>query len=601
MDHREPRPDIERTGTTPATHQASTMGKKKVLVVGAGAAGMSTAHHLSQHRDKFEVSIIDAVDYCGGQAFSVALDKEKHGASWFNQGVQGGSYIFHHTMTMFARQGYHADPVKLQVSFGKDELFWTNVFPTELLARHQSEIRRLVFVLKFIRWFEIFFALIPLKILFKMFFFSEEFSNTVALPMTALFLGTGNATPEVPSMIFERLCTSPTYGMWYPPDKLSVASNLPPMVVFPEFSEFYETWRKDLVSRGVNVRLSTEMTRVIRRDDKGVLVGIKKRTPVEDGHNPNEGEIYQKDMSQQESEEEYDEIVFCCLADTNKRLLGKAATWREKQVLGSCTFSDDITITHNDSDYMKKHYQNFYDEKQAVTTLSRVDQTARCEMAKTSFRPMYYIKMYPEDKSKLEMSFDCTNYQGQFPENVPFEQHVFQTIYLNKARDSHLWPIDEIDESKIIRKDWWHQLCHSYTHYVKVVPWMMFLQAKKHTRYAAAWTLVNAHEVAIISGIAAAVDLGADYPADLENDKFALLSFRLYYLLAYGKWYRKQQSKSSDGIVKEGTDWASGLYGSVYKGPGVATEERSIWREEIKLGKSLPNMAEGNAPGRSQP
>jgi predicted NAD/FAD-binding protein len=79
-------------------------------------AGMSTSHHLSQHPDKFDVTLIDAVDYCGGQAFAVPLDKEKHGASWFNQGVQGGSYIFHHTMTMFARQGYHADPVKLQVS-----------------------------------------------------------------------------------------------------------------------------------------------------------------------------------------------------------------------------------------------------------------------------------------------------------------------------------------------------------------------------------------------------------------------------------------------------------------------------------------------------
>ena len=77
--------------------------------------GMSCAYHLSQHPEKFDVTLIDAVDYCGGQAFSIPIDKETHGASWLNQGVQGGSYIFHHTMTMFARQGYHADPVKLQV------------------------------------------------------------------------------------------------------------------------------------------------------------------------------------------------------------------------------------------------------------------------------------------------------------------------------------------------------------------------------------------------------------------------------------------------------------------------------------------------------
>lgn len=76
---------------------------------------MSCTHHLAEHPDKFEVTLIDAEDYCGGQAFSIPLDKERHGASWLNQGVQGGSYIFHHTMTMFARQGHTANPVELQV------------------------------------------------------------------------------------------------------------------------------------------------------------------------------------------------------------------------------------------------------------------------------------------------------------------------------------------------------------------------------------------------------------------------------------------------------------------------------------------------------
>lgn len=86
---------------------------------------------------------------------------------------------------------------------------------------------------------------------------------------------------------------------------------------------------------------------------------------------------------------------------------------------------------------------------------------------------------------------------------------------------------------------------------------------------------MNAHEVAVISGIAAAVDLGAKYPEDLERDKFALLSFRLYYLLAYGRWYRKKAPKEG-----EGKDWASGLYGSVYKGPGVSEVDRLTWKEE---------------------
>jgi len=561
---------------------------------------MSTAYHLSQHPDKFDVTLIDAVDYCGGQAFSVPLDKERHCASWFNQGVQGGSYIFHHTLTMFARQGFHADPVNLQVSFGKDKTFWTNVFPTELIARHQKEVKRLAFALKFMRWFEVFFALVPLKYFFKLWWFSDEFTNTIALPMTALFLGTGNYTPETPTMMLERLCTSPTYGMWYPPDPLSVASNMPPMVVFPNFSEFYATWRKDLTSRGVTVRLSTELASVLKRDKKtGVLVGLKNRTPVPDGHNPNTGDP----TASASYEEYYDELVLCVQADAAKRVLAQTSSWRERKVLGAAKFSDDVTITHSDANYMKKHYQNFYSESLAVGSLSGEPQTSRNEFARTQFRPMYYIKMYDADQSKLEMSFDTTNYQAQFPERVPFEDHVFQTIYLNQARDGHLWSDGEIDTRQIIRTDWWHQLCHTWTHYVLVVPWLMFLQAKRHTRFAANWTLVNAHEVAIISGLAAAVDLGASYPEDLENDSFALLAFRLYYLLVYGKWYRRRWKDGASETAQEGRKWARGLYGSRYSGPGVVEHERLTWREEMKVGRSTANLAPegGNPDGRSQP
>lgn len=558
---------------------------KKVLVVGAGAAGMSCAYHLSQHPEKFDITLVDAVDYCGGQAFSIPIDKDRYGASWLNQGVQGGSYIFHHTLTMFARQGHRADPVKLQVSFGKDETFWTNVFPTRLIAKHAKEVKRFHTMLKIVRWTEILWMMLPIKWLMKIFYFSDEFVNTVALPMVALFLGTGNATPEVPSIILERLVTSPTYGMWYPGDKLSVVSNLPPMVVFPEFSKFYNDYKNDLIERGVNVRLSTEVTKVLKRDKSGVVVNTIKRTAKPDKHNPDSAWATSNgaDEGEEESEETYDELVLCVLADTANRLLNPTSIWRERKVLGSAKFSDDITVTHNDAEYMKKHYENFYNEEQAVETLSHIDQTNRLEMAKKSFKPMYYIKEYPSDRSKLEMCFDCTNYQGQFPENVPFDNHVFQTIFLNNDRDSHLWSIDEIDPTKIIRKDWWHQLCHSWAHYVFVVPFLMFLQGKQCTRFAASWSLVNAHEVAVISGIAAAVDLGAEYPADLENDKYALLSFRLYYLLVYGKWYRKR-AKGEAG--KEGKSWASGLYGSVYQGPGVSQKDRSMWKEGLKLGTS---------------
>jgi hypothetical protein len=44
-------------------------------------------------------------------------------------------------------------------------------------------------------------------------------------------------------------------------------------------------------------------------------------------------------------------------------------------------------------------------------------------------------------------------------------------------------------------------------HYAFVVPFMSFLNGKKSTHYAAAWTLVNAHELAVISGMSGVIYL----------------------------------------------------------------------------------------------
>ncbi|OCF34508.1 hypothetical protein I317_03655 [Kwoniella heveanensis CBS 569] len=510
--------------------------KKRVLVVGAGAAGMTCADGLANHPDRFDVTIIDAQAYCGGQAFSIPIEK-RHGAEWMNQGVQGGSYIYQHTFHHFKKCGYEAEPVELQVSFGKGDKFWTNLFPTQLVANHASDIKKFNRFLKIVRWTELFWALIPIKISCKMAGLSNEFLEYMLFPSLALFLGTGNATPDLPTVMMERLYTSPTYGMWYPCDPKSMSSNLPPMVVFPESSEFYRTWQGKLEERGVTVRLNTELLQVTSRTPT-VKVMLRPRRQSDDLHNP-----VNVDHDLPAHEEEFDEIVLCCLADTAKRVLGKEATGTEKRVLGATKWSDDITVTHNDTEYMRKYYTVDFDQQQAVTNINGRDDSERIKKGKEDFKPMYLIKQVPKNPRLLEMCFDCNNFQYQLDKNAPLEDHVFQTIFLNK-RDENTWTKDEIRKDKIIREDWWHQLCHSWTHYAFVVPFVWALNRnKKHTTFAAAWTLVNAHEVAVISGQAAAYKLGADYPADLANNDFARTCFKAYLFLAHGMTLDKNRCR----------------------------------------------------------
>jgi protoporphyrinogen oxidase len=125
-------------------------------------------------------------------------------------------------------------------------------------------------------------------------------------------------------------------------DDKSLSSNMPPMVVFPEASLFYTKWQHSLESRGVKIRLSTEVTKVMHRGADGVTVLVRPRRPQPDKHNPAGA-----DTDLPETVEQYDEIVLCVLADTAKHLLGKTSTWAERRVLGATMWSDDITVTHS--------------------------------------------------------------------------------------------------------------------------------------------------------------------------------------------------------------------------------------------------------------
>lgn len=113
------------------------------------------------------------------------------------------------------------------------------------------------------------------------------------------------------------------------------------MVVFPEASQFYAKWQHSLEARGVRIRLSTEVTRVISRSKRdGVRVAIRSRRAQSEDHHSIDA-----DHDLPEQVEDYDEIVLCILADTAKSLLNDAG-WLEKKVLGSAKWSDDVTVTH---------------------------------------------------------------------------------------------------------------------------------------------------------------------------------------------------------------------------------------------------------------
>ena len=50
----------------------------------------------------------------------------------------------------------------------------------------------------------------------------------------------------------------------------------------------------------------------------------------------------------------FDQLILAIDADSSLKLLDKQASWKEKRVLGNVKYLYDVTITHNDLEYMKK-------------------------------------------------------------------------------------------------------------------------------------------------------------------------------------------------------------------------------------------------------
>uniref|UniRef100_A0A7S1I1J0 Amine oxidase domain-containing protein n=1 Tax=Eutreptiella gymnastica TaxID=73025 RepID=A0A7S1I1J0_9EUGL len=452
-------------------------GAKKVLVIGAGAAGMAAAWSLARFPEKFIVEVWDPAPCAGGVATSVdVLD-----GVVVNDGVQGGATSYRNTLLMHEKLGAKPTPVHMKISFGKGQDQWGNYgTKTDLVRRLQPEIKRFEKVLRWIGKLEPLFIGLPISLVLKTFRFSKDFQDKMVLPLVALFFGTGNQTGRVSSVLFARVFTDPHLRL-FDYDAELLLSQTPQMFAFQPLREIYQKYVDAIAA---DFHFGRQAVSVVRNKD-----GVEVRDAS------GEAKVF-------------DEVIFAGNAEAMLKILTKPS-WMEKRVLGNVQYFNDITITHTDLDYMKRHYD--------------------IDLNDTERNDQYFIKTYESDSSKVEMSFLLNNYQ---PHVRGSALPIFQTIFLDDERQD-LWTINEIQEDKILLRKWWRQFAHTWKHFLFTVPLMRFLQGKQHSWYCGAYTLANTHEIATISGLAVAERLGAPYP--FRQDPLAALQFDIYMKYLHGK------------------------------------------------------------------
>ena len=108
-------------------------------------------------------------------------------------------------------------------------------------------------------------------------------------------------------------------------------------------------------------------------------------------------------------------------------------------------------------------------------------------------------------------------------------------------------PISEIDRQNIIGRWWIQHIVHDVRHIAWLIHLFRFIQGKRRTWHCGAHTLVNSQETCFVTGLAAAKQIGADYPFE---DPEARRSFNYYGGILYGwrfKKARKSKSRASSG------------------------------------------------------
>ncbi|MEW5301387.1 MAG: hypothetical protein WDW38_009596 [Sanguina aurantia] len=459
--------------------------RKRVLIIGAGAAGTACAWSLSRSPEKFDVHLWEALSQPGGVASSLKVDTGA-GPLIINDQVQGGALSYRHNLALLKTFGFKPTPVMMRIAFGVGGAQWTNHSPSRLTSDLQPEIKRFGDVLKTISRLEPIFIFVPIDKVLTWWGFSQAFREEMVLPLVALFFGTGNQTSNVAAAVIARVFLDPDLRLFdYSPERL--LDSVPEMFAFPVLQDIFKT----IAASSPYTLHCNRPLKSVKRDKTGIT--------ATDAHGVSE---------------HFTDIVYACDAETVLQTLEKP-TWLEKKLLGNVTYYTDYCVTHEDTDYMSKMYD-----------------------IKPAQRDNYFVRTYPEAPKKIEMSFNLSTYQ---PHLAEAGLDVYQTYYLN-AKDKAMWTDGQVAEDKVLAKRWMRQFAHTWQHFAFWVPFVRFIQGTQHTYFAGSYTMVNTQEIAVMSGIAAAERLGAEYP--FPDDPLAVKQYEMYLGIAHGKKRGKPTGKA---------------------------------------------------------
>ena len=449
---------------------------RRIAVVGGGISGLGAAWALHQHPDRFDFRVFEAGDRLGGNAVTADMPQDDGTSIPFDISVTACiPSVYHHVVLLMERFGIELVDTRFSYSVRYRGDVYAHDFDSDIRRQLRSEIEKFQRILRRLHRFG------------RLSRSRSKLVNALN-PFNYISMGTvlnlGGFSGDFRYKILKPMFVN-----------FLMATNVfdMPAALFSRYLEFFDievatpmqTW--DRGTRRIYEHLSAEfrdkiyLNRPVRK-----VYRHASRVVIED---------------EDGVQEKFDDVILACNANQTMMILDKP-TILERYILSSIRYESELhnhTVVHSDFTILPDN------EAKPLETRSN------------------HIEQYGARPDNYEITYIMHNQQP----------------WVNRSDKPCLVtynPISRIEERKIVGRWWFQHIVHDVRQATLLIYLFRFIQGKRRTWHCGAHTLINSQETCFVSGLAAATQMGADYPFD---DPEARRSFNHYGSLMHGWRFKK--------------------------------------------------------------
>ena len=449
---------------------------RRIAIIGGGISGLAAAWGLHHHPDRFDFRLFEARDRIGGNAITADMPQDDGGSIPFDISVTACiPSVYDHIVLLMKQFGIELVETRFSYSVKYRGQVYAHDFDSEIRAQLQVEIAKFQRLLRRLHWIG-WLSRTRSKLLNALNPFNYISMGTV--------LNLGGFSGDFRYKILKPMFVN-----------FLMATNVfdMPAALFARYLDFFD------IETATPMQTWDQGTRRIYENlSAGFRDKIHLNRPVRKVYRQSSSVVVEDEDGVREA---FDEVILACNANQTLMILDKP-TLLERYILSSIRYESELhnhTVVHSDAAVLPDN------EVMPLETRSN------------------HIEQYGARPDNYEITYIMHNQQ-------PWANRSDKPCLVTYN------PISDIDREKIVAKWWFQHIVHDVRHVAWLVNLFQFIQGRRRTWHCGAHTLVNSQETCFVSGLAAATQIGADYPFDDAN---ARRSFNHYGSIMHGWRFKK--------------------------------------------------------------